>query len=291
MSVQALEVIMVQQDSIDCKTKEDVQKNIGAALAWMDRACRAYPETDLIVFPECGIQGGHPAPDADVPFKVPGTEMQPLMDKCKERQVWALFNFLEAEDGRVYNTCALINDKGEVALKYRKVNPFVPVECNYPGSEFAVCEGPKGAVFGVMICYDGDFPEVGRELAYMGANVLLRPTSYMDPYSIPWEFTNRARAYENTAYVIACNRCGTGNLFTCFGSSMAVDYDGRILSQAPASSEWMAKVSIYPELVNQIRQERKTVNHLYNLKHRGYSAVGGDGLTDNPYKLTYGGWK
>lgn len=291
MSVQALEVIMIQQDSIDCKNRKEVQQNIDAALEWMDRACRAYPETDLIVFPECGIQGGHPNPDPDVPFRIPCAEMQPLMDRCRERAVWALFNFLEAENERVYNTCALINAQGEIALKYRKVNPFVPVESNYPGSEFVVCKGPKGAVFGVMICYDGDFPEVGRELAYMGANVFLRPTSYMDPYNIPWEFTNRARAYENTAYVIACNRCGTGNLFTCFGNSMAVDYDGRVLAEAPASGEWMAKVTIYPEIADQVRRERKRVNHLYNLKHRGYSAQGPDGLTNNPYRIAYGDWE
>lgn len=286
-----LEVIMVQQDTLDCKTTEEVHQNIQATLAWMDRAMAAYPETDLIIFPECGIQGGHPCPNADVPFPIPGPQTKVLQEKCREKKVWAEFNFLEQSDGRVYNTSVIVDDCGEIALKYRKVNPFVPVEGNYPGSKFSVCKGPKGAVFGLMICYDGDFPEVGRELAYMGANVLIRPTSYMDPYSIPWEFTNRARAYENTAYVLACNRCGTGALFTCFGNSVAVDYDGRVLAQAPASGEWMMKVTIYPELVDQIRKQRKTVNHLYNLKHRGYTAVSPSGLTDNPYPLTYGGWK
>ena len=281
--MEGLEVILVQQDSIDCKTAAQVRENMAAALRWMDRACDAYPETDLILFPECGIQGGHPAPDSDVPFAVPGPDLAPLLDKCRARGVWAVFNFLESADGRVYNTTAVVDAQGEIALKYRKVNPFVPVEANYPGSRFSVCQGPKGAVFGVMTCYDGDFPEVGRELAYMGANVFLRPTSYMDPYSIPWEFTNRARAYENTAYVLACNRCGTGELFTCFGSSVVVDFDGRVLAQAPASGEWMLKATIYPQLADQLRRERKTANHLYNLKHRGYPAQPPEGLTDNPY--------
>ena len=286
-----LEVIMIQQDSLDCKTVQDVQKNIEATLEWMDRAMAAYPETDQIIFPECGIQGGHPSPDADVPFAVPGQQTLVLQEKCRQKKVWAEFNFLEKSDGKVYNTSIIVDDKGDVALKYRKVNTFVPVEGNYPGNEFAVCKGPKGAVFGLMICYDGDFPEVGRELAYMGANVLIRPTSYMTPYDLPWEFTNRARAYENTAYVLACNRCGTGSLFTCFGASTAVDYDGRILAQAPSSGEWMLKTTIYPELADQMRKERKRVNHLYNLKHRGYAGAPPEGMTDNPYKVAYGNWK
>lgn len=289
--IEALEVVMVQQDSIDCKTAGEVQTNIDRTLQWIDKACNAYPDIDMIIFPECGIQGGHPFPNEDVPFPVPSPQLQPLLDKCRERRVWALFNLLERSEGRVYNTSIIVDGNGEIKLKYRKVNPFVPVEANYPGSEFCVCEGPKGAVFGVMTCYDGDFPEVGRELAYMGANVFLRPTSYMEPYSIPWEFTNRARAYENTAYVLACNRCGTGELFTCFGSSTAVDYDGRILVQAPQSGEWMTKVTIYPKLADQARETRRWVNHLYNLKHRGYAAVAPEGLTDNPYKLAYRDWK
>lgn len=287
----ALEVIMVQQDTIDCKNVAQIQQNIDAALEWMDRACSAYPETDIIIFPECGIQGGHPEPDPDVPCMIPGPEIKPLLNKCREKKVWAVFNLLEKCSSRVYNTTIIVDDNGNIALKYHKVNPFVPVEANYPGSEFGVCQGPKGAVFGLMVCYDGDFPEVGRELSYMGANVLIRPASFMDPYSIPWEFTNRARAYENTAYVLACNRCGTGKLFTCFGSSTAVDFDGRVLAQAPATGEWMAKVTIYPDLADQLRRDRKTVNHLYNLKHRGYSAAEPEGLTDNPYRKAYGEWK
>lgn len=287
---EALKVIFVQLDSIDCVTSGEVDANMEKTLCWIDRAKAAYPDTDLIVFPECGIQGGHPSPDGDVPFPIPGKRMRPLLDKCREKAVWAVFNFLEADGGKVYNTSVLADAEGEIKIKYRKVNPFVPVEANYPGSEFYVCAGPKGAVFGLMTCYDGDFPEVGRELAYMGANVFLRPASYMDPFAHAWEITNRARAYENTAYVIAPNRCGTGALFTCFGNSMAVDYDGRIISQAPPGSEWMAKADIYPELAAKLRTERRTINHLHNLRHRGYTAVLPDGLTDNPYKKAYGDW-
>jgi len=201
-----------------------------------------------------------------------------------------MFNILESDDGKIYNTSLLVDDKGEIAIKYRKVNTFAPLERNHPGDKFTVCQGPKGAVFGLMTCYDGDFPEVGRELALLGANVFLRPTSYMEPHSLQWEFTNRARAYENLAYVVACNRTGNSELFTWFGASEVVDYNGRVIAKMPASGEWMTKVTIYPELASQARKERKECNHLYNLFHRGNGSDNPLGLVQNPYTKTQEVW-
>jgi len=53
-----------------------------------------------------------------------------------------------------------------------------------------------------MICYDRDFPEVSRELAMKGANILIVGTNYPAPYGAKNKFLNQARAYENTAYFI-----------------------------------------------------------------------------------------
>lgn len=287
ISFDLLQVVLVQQDSIDCITRKEVEQNIEKTLSWVDKVCNTFPEVDLIVFPECGIQGAASNPNPDVPFEVPGPEMQILLDKCFERKVWAEFNFLEKYEDKVFNTSIIVNDDGKIALKYRKVNTFEPIEGHYPGSEFNVCRGPKGAVFGIMACYDGDFPEVGRELAYMGCNVMIRPSAYPCPYTIPWEFTNRARAYENMAYVLACNRVANGeNVF--FGKSVVVDFDGRVLFQALPGVESLIKADIFPGLVDWYRKERKVANHLYNIKHRGYSVVKPNGLTDNPYKLSKG---
>lgn len=288
LSLDILQVVLVQQNSIDCVTKKQVNQNIEKTLWWIDNVCKTFPnDVDLIVFPECGIQGAASNPNPDVPFEVPGPEMQVLLDKCSEKKIWAEFNFLEKSESKVFNTSIIVNDNGEIKLKYRKVNTFVPLECNYPGSEFSVCKGPKGAVFGIMLCYDGDFPEVGRELAYMGCNIMIRPSAYLYPYNIPWQFTNRARAYENMAYVLGCNRVANEEAIY-YGESVVVDFDGRVLYQAPTGIECLVKVDIFPKLVEWYRKERKALNNLYNLKHRGYSAVEPEGLTDNPYKLTIG---
>ncbi len=288
----ALGVVLIQCAAVDCVNEDDVVKNVRALAENMERSARAYPGADLIVFPECSTQGAHPSPDTSIYFDIPSEHTEVLSLKCRELGVWAVFNFLEKSPmpDRAFNTTVLVNDHGEIALKQRKVNPFVPLEGAIPGEGLAVSEGPKQSVFGIMTCYDGDIPEVARELASLGANVLLRPSCYMEPYSEPWVFVNQARSYENLAYNVAVNRIGTSHVFTWFGSSMVTDYTGRILHQAPRGVEWMTKVDIYPALANEARKEYRTCNHLYNVKHRGYVGLPPEGDQRNIYSF-YSTWR
>jgi predicted amidohydrolase len=84
-----------------------------------------------------------------------------------------------------------------------------------------VVETPLANI-GLSICYDGDFPELFRAEAIMGAEVIARPSALLRSFEI-WELTNRARAYDNHVYIVACNGVGPdagGNYY--FGHSMIV---------------------------------------------------------------------
>ncbi len=116
---------------------------------------------------------------------------------------------------------------------------------------------------GVAICYDWLFPETIRELAFRGAEVLIRVSAYMDPWGTAepmnwWSLVNRTRALENTAYVVASNQGAEMKNYPPFswpGGSMAVDFDGRILAQAdPGPGE---KVVVAPIDIDRLRQERE----------------------------------
>ena len=88
---------------------------------------------------------------------------------------------------------------------------------------------------GCAICYDWLFPETIRQLAFNGAEILIRVSAYMDPWGATppmdwWTLFNRARAAENTALVVACNQGAQMEHYPPFswpGGSMIVDHDGR----------------------------------------------------------------
>lgn len=179
--------------------------------------------------------------------------------------------FLERDPawpGHVFNSTLLIGPGGILA-KYRKINTWIPWEVHtsphdlpdYPEDPFPVVDTELGRL-GVAICYDWLFPETIRELAFRGAEVLIRVSAYMDPWGTAepvnwWTLVNRTRALENTAYVVAANQGAQMQHYPPFswpGGSMVVDYDGRILAQAdPGPGE---KVVVAPIDLARLRAER-----------------------------------
>ena len=168
----------------------------------------------------------------------------------------------------LFNTTCLVGADG-VLSKYRKVNPWIPWELHasphdldgYADDPFPVVDTELGKL-GVAICYDWLFPETIRQLAFQGAEVLIRVSAYMDPWGATppmdwWTLFNRARAAENTAFVVACNQGAAFENYPPFswpGGSMVVDFDGRILAQADAGPG--EKVVVAPIDLAALRAER-----------------------------------
>ncbi len=230
----------------------------------------------LLVFPEFA----HAVPvhetaarlHADLAVEIPNEHTEAYTRLAKKYGCYIQTGtFLERDDrfpGHVFNTTCLIGPQG-ILSKYRKVNPWIPWEVhtsphdlsNYPDEPFPVVNTELGRL-GVAICYDWLFPETIRELAFRGAEVLIRVSAYMDPWGTAepvnwWTLINRTRALENTAYVVAANQGADMHHYPPFswpGGSMCVDYDGRILAQAdPGPGE---KVVVAPIDIERLRAER-----------------------------------
>ncbi len=274
IETEALSVVVGQFMSIDAVTMDDVNKNVDTIIEWMDRAAGGFPGFDLFVSPECALQGCAAGGQyIKVGLKLDSPQVKRLCDKCRELNVWGVFNpLLMPDDGKfITNTAIVVNNYGEIVHTYQKTNPWLPGEAFAPGNECGVIEGPKGSKIAVILCADGDYPETWREAASKGANVIVRTSHYMAPYDNAWEITNRAGAYFNQCYVVGCNAAGLGTNYAYFGKSMFVNPDGTIIYEAPEGLPWLLKADLYPGIIDHMREQQVSYNFLWQYKHRGAS--------------------
>jgi predicted amidohydrolase len=230
-------------------TPNDVPANIEKSIAWIERAANEY-DAELVVLPETVTTGFVTGLDAnglwDLVGEMPGKITAPVQRAAKSLGVHVVLPSYRrgAERGVVYNSAALIDAKGEIVGIYDKTHPF-PAErrdCGgwtTLGNRAEVYETALGTV-GMMICYDGDFPELSRLLAVQGAEMIARPSALLRSFDI-WQMTNMARAYDNHVYLIAANAVGpdAGNNYY-FGHSMIVTPIAWRLAQARGGEEIVA---------------------------------------------------
>lgn len=286
---QALSVVCVQFAPIGAQTVEELEENTSTVLNYLDMSVSAFPGADIIVFPEACFQGFAPVNFEDALMTEDSIQLKRVCEKCRMLSVWSVVNAMIRCGKTFENTAFVINDKGEIVHRYVKMNPWIPFENSVPGKECNVCDGPKGSKLGVIICADGDYPEIWREAAYKGANVIIRPTHYMDPWYSAWELTNRASAYFNQVYVVGANCSGLARneARSCFGRSMIVGPDGNIITEASNGCPGLIKADLYPGIIDRMRQQAVHSNPMYSFNHRGVSAPDLKGEGDSTMYSAY----
>jgi formamidase len=185
--------------------------------------------------------------------------------------------------GNPYNTGFIVDDAGDVKLYYRKLHPWVPVEPWEPGDlGIPVCDGPKGAKIGLIICHDGMFPEMARETAYKGAEIMLRTAGYTAPIRHAWKVSNQANAFSNLMVTASVCLCGSDGTFNSMGEGMFCNFDGTVIAEGGGVPDEIITAELRPDLVREARAEWGVENNIYQLGHRGFVAVAG-GARDCPY--------
>ena len=187
----------------------------------------AAQEADLVVLPECLTYYGTGLTYADCAEPMPGPSTEYFGTLAKEHDLYVVAGLLERDEHLIYNTSALIGPDGALVGTYRKVTlPRGEIEGGVmPGDEYPVFETRFGKV-GMMICYDGFFPEVARELSNNGAEVIAWPVWGCNP------LLGAARACENHAYVISSTYTDVSSEWMI---SAVYSHDGTPVAQA---SEW-----------------------------------------------------
>jgi formamidase len=248
------------------------------------KARRNQSTMDLVVFPEYALHGLSMATDPAIMCSLDGPEVAAFKAACVDNRIWACFSIMEANPGgNPYNSGLIIDDAGVIRLYYRKMHPWVPVEPWEPGNlGVPVCDGPNGSRISLIICHDGMFPEMAREAAYKGAEIILRTAGYTAPIRHAWRITNQSNAFQNLAYTASVCMCGSDGSFDSMGEGMFCSFDGTVLVQGGGRADEIITAELRPDLVREARTGWGVENNLYQLYHRGYVAVRG-GAQDCPY--------
>jgi predicted amidohydrolase len=154
-------------------------------------------KTDIILLPEGITVIGTGKKYVEVAETIPGPTTARLSEMAKKRSSYVVAGIYEREGIAVYNTAVLVDRRGALIGKYRKV--YLPTseieEGVTPGNEYPVFRTDFG-VIGLMICYDVFYGDPARALARQGAEILLLPIWGGD------ETLAKARAIENKVFLV-----------------------------------------------------------------------------------------
>jgi len=214
----------------------------------------------LAIFPECTLSGycfenkeealAHSEP-------LPGPSSEEIKGACRELGVSVIYGLLERQGSSLYNSLALVGPGGLLAV-YRKVHlPFLGVDRfaeRGPGP-FVVHE-LDGLRLGMLICYDGGFPEASRCLALQGADLIVLPTNWPPAAIANPLHVVVTRALENHVYFAAVNRVGTERGVRFIGMSRIIGPTGKPLAVSESDREETLYADIDP-----VQARRKRIVH------------------------------
>jgi predicted amidohydrolase len=221
--------------------------DIDANLAEMQRAIvdSAAQGIELLAFPECYLTGYY-LPDA-TPTTVPDTSaaVAALAAICCNAGIAIVFGLAERQGDIVFNTAIALGPDGSELARYRKRALFGEWEKGLFTRGSAPVRFDLGQFsIALLICYDVEFPELVRESALLGADLILVPTCLMQPYDAVAEHLIITRAIENQVFVAYANRCGSENGLDYAGKSIIADPNGKALATATATGPAMISATL-----------------------------------------------
>lgn len=186
----------------------------------------ARQKADFAVLPET-LTLGHGAAYPAVAEPIPGPSTDYFGELAKKHHLYLVPGLVERAGPLIYNVAVLIAPDGTIAGKYRKVClPRSEIEGGVtPGHDYPVFDTSLGKI-GMMVCYDGFFPEVARELSNRGAEIIAWPVMGCNP------MLGAARACENHVYVVSSTHTDAKKHWMI---SAIFGHDGTPLAQA---TEW-----------------------------------------------------
>lgn len=222
------------------------ERNLQRAQKMIEKA--ATQNADLILLPETiDFAWTHPsALNENLP--IPGVYSNFFCELAKKHHLFICLGLSEKEGDKNYNSAILINQKGEIILKHRKIN-LLEVEFLYyeVGQKLEVVDTSFGKI-GLNICADNyrDSLHLGHALARMGAQIILSPSSWTvdyhvteidEPYYEKWVKPFQLLASMHDIVIVSATSVGyiVGGPYVgkkSIGKSLVIDKNGILLEGA-----------------------------------------------------------
>lgn len=260
-----IKVAVVQMNSSAAKAK-----NISTAVSLCQKAIAQGAE--FILLPESFnsfIYGG----SFSVAEPLSGPSLEPLLELARKCKVYILAGSI-CEKGprdKAYNTSVLVDNKGRIIAKYRKMHLFdvslkgkkISEAKIYLRGRAPILISVLGVKTGLSICYDLRFPELYRFYSRNGARILCVPSAFTEATgSAHWEVLLRSRAIENQCYILAPNQCGrSADGIMSYGNSMIISPWGEILARADKKSQKIIYAQIRLDELMDLRNGFPVLKH------------------------------
>lgn len=216
----------------------DIDLNIETVRNLLRANIEKYEGADFVFLPELWTVGWDcPSFPAGAEFIDNSKSVIMLQEIAKEYGVNILGgSFVRKADENLFNTCPVINRRGEILCIYDK-NHLYSYNGDTENQYITAGKNPvlvtvEGIRLGISICYDIRFPEIYRAYRKAGADILVNMAAWPKSRKIHWDTLTRARAIENQTYMVALTQTGLlANGEENLGHSMIYDYNGKILDE------------------------------------------------------------
>lgn len=235
MEKEKVRLLAIQMESVigDLNLNTETVKNLLTA------NLEKYEGADFVFLPEVWTAGWCPPVFKKTAESLENSKAVKMLSEIAEKYNTNIIggSFIrKAENGKLYNSCPVINRNGELIATYDK-NHLYSYYGDNEGSIITKGENPvmvniEGVRIGLTICYDIRFPEIYRAYRKAGADILVNMAAWGKTKKIPWDSMTTSRAVENQSYMVALTQTGlladgSENL----GHSMIIDYQGKILDE------------------------------------------------------------
>ena len=238
-----MRVVCIQPQAYDLTQNDEALANI---LVKIDETAKLEPQ--LIVIRECvypsyylGLKEEHFSKAMN---KV-GHVIDLLAEKAAKYNTYIVFGLVVKENDQLFNRGVLFDPQGKLVGEVNKSFMW-HFDSEWFTSKNAnnIVETPYG-MWGMIICADGRMPEIVRELALQGVDLVIDLANLTSTGKNKEQLTNAqsafmlsTRALENNVWLVMADKVGVeANTVTYSGRSSIISPDGKVVIEASSAEE------------------------------------------------------